>query len=952
MGQSSSRQQRIRTLTPGPIQSSASNEPTTQPAEPGEQAPRTPRRSVRKSLLNLVKPNSISGSGSGKKHKRSWRASRRWSKSEPASLPAHDEAEDALSVNGYANEAHDQEVEEVVVTPPPPPPPPDTTTTSDAEPEASTSASGSGTEGEGDTVVVVVDDAENLNSYPTPNLDAPAPHATPASIFDPDSDSNDGEGEPATAPAAQGNTAHAHGFPPPGTLVVVQGVVHTTDVPRPPHAPRSPSPTTATPTVTRASTPHSALNRLSTLLGSRPPSRASFPPSSTTLDRDRDREAEAIPQEHTQDLHADPNLGPISSGSIDVLGTLLSVAAAATAASLLTGTSEPLHLPTSPPPPPPPSLPSSSAASPSTSSFFPSPPATSTTPTSPSSSPSSSPTPADPPTPGLRPASPTPTSGLDATRFRQMWGGIRERLGFRHPSSAAPATAATDAPAPIDELPNLSTDPDPSMNANPTQPANAHPSTPTNALSTDAREHLFGQMARAFNLGLGLATDSVASPSGTNSLSHPSTTHALNSPRSNARNGGSRTRNNGGGDGEEVGEGETEESEEPAEGSFERFLLDLQSDLRIALTSTAASSVPVPAPLVPAAPADEDDSLYADVSNTDDESYEEPFAFTDDEDDIHRTAHHHYHNHNHNQNHNHNHHNHTAQNAVPNPTSASAPTPAPEVDAQGRINWWRLYRFAPITVPSNAQPGQGFPAALVPPSASTFASPASSNAHTHPQTQTQPPLASTSTEPTLPELPFFSDTPSFPPSSPSAQTHPHPQGHTVVVPVIVVGVQSVLANTNITFSPPASASTSNPASTSPTSAATPSFPADEDDLPSTTPGWPSRAADAIRNLRPTRRGNGRAGRTAGPTNGAGSRTFLIYVIGGYYPPNHGILNGGPDTLASLEALLELADLLGHAKPSTATKEEIEKSGLETIKSSQLAQYEAEEKISSNCTERR
>jgi len=78
---------------------------------------------------------------------------------------------------------------------------------------------------------------------------------------------------------------------------------------------------------------------------------------------------------------------------------------------------------------------------------------------------------------------------------------------------------------------------------------------------------------------------------------------------------------------------------------------------------------------------------------------------------------------------------------------------------------------------------------------------------------------------------------------------------------------------------------------------------------------------------------------------------LIYVIGGYYPPNHSILNGGPDTLASLEALLELADLLGHAKPPTASREDIEKSGLEIINPSQLKQYENELKISSNCIER-
>jgi hypothetical protein len=48
---------------------------------------------------------------------------------------------------------------------------------------------------------------------------------------------------------------------------------------------------------------------------------------------------------------------------------------------------------------------------------------------------------------------------------------------------------------------------------------------------------------------------------------------------------------------------------------------------------------------------------------------------------------------------------------------------------------------------------------------------------------------------------------------------------------------------------------------------------------------------------------------------------------------------------------ELAELLGQAKPPTTTKEDIEKSGLEVIKASQLSQYESEGKISSNCTDR-
>lgn len=85
--------------------------------------------------------------------------------------------------------------------------------------------------------------------------------------------------------------------------------------------------------------------------------------------------------------------------------------------------------------------------------------------------------------------------------------------------------------------------------------------------------------------------------------------------------------------------------------------------------------------------------------------------------------------------------------------------------------------------------------------------------------------------------------------------------------------------------------------------------------------------------------------------GPGSRTFLIYVIGGYYPPDHSIVTGGPDNMESFEALLELADLLGQTKPPTASKEDIDNSGLEIIKPEQLVAREKEGRVASNCIER-
>jgi len=77
---------------------------------------------------------------------------------------------------------------------------------------------------------------------------------------------------------------------------------------------------------------------------------------------------------------------------------------------------------------------------------------------------------------------------------------------------------------------------------------------------------------------------------------------------------------------------------------------------------------------------------------------------------------------------------------------------------------------------------------------------------------------------------------------------------------------------------------------------------------------------------------------------------MIYVIGGYYPPSHDIVTGmtGPD---SFEALWELAELLNHAKPPVASRDDIEHSRLEVIKPSELREHERDGKIAANCVDR-
>lgn len=60
---------------------------------------------------------------------------------------------------------------------------------------------------------------------------------------------------------------------------------------------------------------------------------------------------------------------------------------------------------------------------------------------------------------------------------------------------------------------------------------------------------------------------------------------------------------------------------------------------------------------------------------------------------------------------------------------------------------------------------------------------------------------------------------------------------------------------------------------------------------------------------------------------------------------------GSDNLDSYEALWELAELLGQVKPPVATREEIDSSGLQIIKFTELARYEQQGKVASNCAER-
>lgn len=68
---------------------------------------------------------------------------------------------------------------------------------------------------------------------------------------------------------------------------------------------------------------------------------------------------------------------------------------------------------------------------------------------------------------------------------------------------------------------------------------------------------------------------------------------------------------------------------------------------------------------------------------------------------------------------------------------------------------------------------------------------------------------------------------------------------------------------------------------------------------------------------------------------------LLYVV----------LTSSTRLLADKSLSRELADILGQVKPPTASKEDIERSGLEVIQASSLEEYEKTERVASNCTER-
>jgi len=379
----------------------------------------------------------------------------------------------------------------------------------------------------------------------------------------------------------------------------------------------------------------------------------------------------------------------------------------------------------------------------------------------------------------------------------------------------------------------------------------------------------------------------------------------------------------------------------PPEGTFERFLYNLQADLRIVLSEDTPPEQSANTD-GPTESGDDEGSgtpgeLGSDMDvpqvvisdHADDRSPTDPSPRTEVVDSVETSD--------------------SMTPVTPLPPTPTQSTPTTERRPAGGINLWRSYRFPPIIAPPRSSPPvSGADQTAVAPS-----SPLPTPPSILPSESTRP------GHPPRPDTPVPSFTvPSQPP--PSVQTD-------VVVPVIIVGLQSVNVDPRRPEQPEDDDGLfARPDHRGDGSVLPPEAWGHGEDGDQTVRGrpWHTRAADALRNLRPGRR-NGPS--IANAADRAASRTFLIYVIGGYYPPNHHIVTG-TDGMDSYDALWfvspcrmyislltidyrELAALIGQAKPPTATPEDIEKSGLQIIKSTDIPQYAAESRVASNCIDR-
>ncbi|KAJ4482466.1 hypothetical protein J3R30DRAFT_2177534 [Lentinula aciculospora] len=487
-----------------------------------------------------------------------------------------------------------------------------------------------------------------------------------------------------------------------------------------------------------------------------------------------------------------------------------------------------------------------------------------------------------------------------AEGIRQLWSAVRSRLGIGHgqPSSRRSRSDTLSSRNPVT--------PDVSANV-PTLDTRSGPEVESTADAHNARERMLDEIARAFNLGFSSTPSPSSLPDVATDRRSVDQIHTV-----------------------EGMEEEVSASRLPSADTFERFLLDLQVDLRSVLTGggdqnfrerdgPANQESPLPNILHESEPEDDNDEgsmpSLNDVSDPDNDT---------EFDNIHLPS--------------------SDSSGSVSPTSEATPPRAMVSEtvngasiSRPRVNYWRLYRFPPIpaarahaaadNVAQNMRSGLG---------GLTRAGALASASAPAPRSSTSPSNGGESGV-------------GAPPLSP--QTPRSPGTVTAVVPVIIVGLQSV--NPFWTMEPitiPTDSINENP------------MPSPTDDSLRSTPTPTPQHMPTSSTTGTTSQGTQTQSSNATPQNLGipvplpDSRTFLIYVIGGYYPPDHEIVTGtGENGVldSSFEALLLLNELLNHhpfEMPLTVSKEQLDESGLEVIKGGQIQEWVKAGKVRSNCVE--
>ncbi|KAG9009567.1 hypothetical protein FRB94_011984 [Tulasnella sp. JGI-2019a] len=735
---------------------------------------------------------------------------------------------------------------------------------------------------------------------------------------------------------------------PAGTTMIIQGIVQAADEPSPSTEGDGANRSAQVPSTTTNGMAEIDRNRISQLLA---PGTAS--PSSATAGMSPSRAAAMLSGTPAPEPELPLGRGVTgqgtsvsqgsdsSSSAAELLGALLTAAASATANMLLSdppnsgnpsaGSAAALGAGAAPsfPPPAPPVAPAPSSS-------------TTTPPNSTSQSPSSELTPRSSSVgtgPRPRPSSSyTPGSSIarDRSRPRSMIGAMRDRLmGGSTTSAYSELDAAESSPRQaIDGArPDTYTENTPATDAAIDSAIASASRDPIETL----RERIANELMRALaqrdgsngNGNGGTATPEPLSPTRPPGGGFPITTGSnFSTPVSPMLFSTDSAR--------------LLEALLPPEGSFQRFLHDTNVDLRATLNERnnlrreLRASIPLPLPST------DGDAAPAASSSAETSGQSTAPGLTSD-------------------------------------ASASSGTPTLLVNrpAEGviepRLNWWRMHRFPSriVAAPANTAPR--------PPGSPALPTPSSTN-----------PLSST------PNTSAAGSPPSL--GVPNSM---------VLVPVIVVGIRTaptVLMQDIAAMTNPQTGNTNQ--ATSPTSPVFPSSSppwANDTSIPSSLGGadqenrtWPGRAADIVGRAITRRRLDrererdtirqriadleariGRLGRAVGgltaevdhatnavPTATAenatgapepreGTRNYLIWVIGGYYPETHPILVS-PNLLLNhfdQDDFWGLADLLGQVKPPVASKEDIDRAGLQIIKAELLKQYESEGKVTSNTTDR-